>query len=73
MLIKYPYGDYNQVVGHTMVCNDDNRRFCIEDFGYTTEKDGNFYKAKMENGKYAWFTDNAGDPEYLVLKIEKQC
>lgn len=73
MLIKYPYGDYNQVVGHTMVCYEDNRKFLIEDFGYTTEMDGNFYKAKMENGKYVWFTDNAGDPEYLVLKIEKQC
>ena len=71
VLVKYPYGDYNQVVGHTMMCFEDNRDFLLESFGYKTEMDGNFYKAKMENGKYVWFTDNAGDSEYLVLDIQK--
>lgn len=70
-LIEYPYGEYNQVVGHTMVCIENNRKFLIEDYGYKTETYGNFYKVKMKNGKYVWFSDNAGDSEYLVLEIEE--
>lgn len=71
MLINNPYGEYNQVVGHTMVCIENNRKFLIEDYGYKTETYGNFYKVKMKNGKYVWFSDNAGDSEYLVLEIEE--
>jgi len=60
-----PYGEYHQVVGHTMMFYEDNRLDCGGEF----EKSGNFYKTKMVNGKYLWFTDNGGDPEYLVLNV----
>lgn len=68
MLCKYPYGDYNQVVGHTMVIEEGVREYI---FGKENdlEQHGDFYKAKMANGRDLWFTDNAGHTDYLVLEI----
>ena len=67
MLARNPFGDYNQVVGHTMVCIEENRDFIFGGFEFEPEKVGDFYKVKMSNDRDLWFTDNEGKPEYLII------
>lgn len=70
MLAKHPYGNYHQVVGHTMICIEQNREFCFGGSDFNVEKSENgFYKVKMINDKDLWFVDNEGKSEYLVLSL----
>ena len=70
MLVTYPYGNYNQVVGHTMICSEKIREFCFGDSDFNVEKcENGFYKVKMINDKDLWFVDNEGKSEYLVLSL----
>ena len=70
MLAKHPYGNYNQIVGHTMICSEKIREFCFGDSDFNVEKSENgFYKVKMINDKDLWFVDNEGKSEYLVLSL----
>lgn len=70
-LCECPYGDFDQVVGHTMVCKEDVRDFIFPSPDRIPVEAGGFWKVKMDNGKDLWFTDNDGKPEYLVLEILK--
>ena len=65
MLVKHPYGNYIQVVGHTLMCIELYRK----KFKVDAEDIDGFYKTVMCNGKDLWFTDNDGNPEYLILTI----
>ncbi len=70
MLAKYPYGNYHQVVGHTMICIEQNREFCFGGSDFNVEEcENGFYKVKMVNDKDLWFVDNEGKSEYLVLSL----
>ena len=70
MLVTNPYGNYNQVVGHTMICSEKIREFCFGDSDFNVEKcENGFYKVKMINDKDLWFVDNEGKSDYLVLSL----
>lgn len=69
MLAKYPYGDFRQVVGHTMMCVEENRKFCFKNTEFDCVLDNCFYKTTMSNGKDLWFVDNAGNSEYFIITI----
>ena len=69
-LHRDPYANFDQVVGHTMVCIKENRDFMFGSTEFNIRVDSGFYRLTMSNGRTLWFTDNEGRPEYLVIRVD---